>query len=126
MKQSSDFKVSSLKFEVSGLKFGVASRPLLNACHSLRLLIFFFALFASPVLAQSDYVHLTKIGLEGNKKTKEVTILRELNLHLGDSILVSDIGARLEENQKRLMSTGLFLKVELNIKLEYHCTHHRI
>ncbi len=102
-----EFRVSSFGFEISSLKIWLIR-------HSLFIL--FSIVFSCPIFAQSDYVHLTQITVEGNKKTKEATILRELNLHLGDSILVSDIGARLEENQKRLMSTGLFEKVALNVK----------
>jgi outer membrane protein assembly factor BamA len=112
-----------LKFGVSSLKFGIIRHSSFVIRHSLSLFLSFF--LSLPASAQSDYVHLTKIVLEGNKKTKETTILRELNLHVGDSVLVSEMGTRLEENQKRLMSTGLFEKAELNIK-NWNTTTHSI
>ena len=55
------------------------------------------------------------IELEGNKKTKERIILRELGLKAGDTISTADIDYRLLWVKNRIFNTALFLKVDLNL-----------
>ncbi len=63
---------------------------------------------------------IEKISIEGRKKTKEKTILRELDFQVGDSIAISDLPARLKRSQEMLVNSSLFSRVEINIKkLDY-------
>lgn len=77
----------------------------------------FFSLFTFRLQAQAPapFVVVGNISVEGNKKTKDRVILRELFIQAGDSILVSELANELEYNRLQLMNTGLFLKVEINI-----------
>ncbi len=60
-------------------------------------------------------VVIQEIQIEGNKKTKDKIILRELDFSLGDSMSMTDLMPRLQRNKLLLLNTGLFNQVELNI-----------
>ncbi len=60
-------------------------------------------------------VQVVAIEIEGNKKTKEPVILRELDFIKGDSILISELSRRLEINQQNVQNTGLFVTSEIKI-----------
>jgi outer membrane protein assembly factor BamA len=87
-----------------------------------RLLLLFFCLDYCTLQAQSEsiantaYVFIEAISIEGNKKTKSPYILRELEFSIGDSILMSDFGKTLERNRLRLMNRGLYSSVKINVK----------
>ena len=68
------------------------------------------------ISAQSDYITIQKITVSGNKKTKERTILRELDFNIGDTIHLSNLSQRLAKNQALLMNTGLFTTAKINVK----------
>ncbi len=65
--------------------------------------------------AQSSMVQIDGITLEGNKKTKDYIILRELDFEPGDSILLEDLMTVLERNEIYLMNTGLFGSAQVNV-----------
>ncbi len=76
-------------------------------------------LFSSFIVdAQEEYqsVIITEIEIEGSKKTRRGTILRELDFEIGDSIKVSELSNRLGKNQTLLLNTGLFYTTVLNVK----------
>ena len=79
------------------------------------LSVFFLHLFRLEAQSSSPFVVIGDISVEGNKKTKEKVILRELFIQPGDSILVPELANELEYNRLQLMNTGLFLKAEINI-----------
>lgn len=54
------------------------------------------------------------ISIEGTRKTRHATILRELEFQAGDSLKTADIPALLERNRLRLMNIGIFSKAELH------------
>ncbi len=91
-----------------------------------HLILFFisFMIFALPAMAQQvDWIRVQKINIEGNKKTRTNVILRELNLHEGDSVAILDIARRLEEIRLRVMNTAMFTNTVVNLKdldLETH------
>ena len=66
--------------------------------------------------AYGQFVKIKKITIEGNKKTKETTILRDLHFAVGDSIEVGELGNFIEKNRLQLMNTLLFSSVKINIK----------
>ena len=87
------------------------------ASSTLRILIWICLLFTvGNLTAQRDSITISEIILEGNRKTKRQTILREMNLKKGDLIAVSDLSAILETNRLQLLNTGLFILVKINIK----------
>ncbi len=69
-----------------------------------------------PGLAQEETLLLRSISLEGNKRTRDKIILRELDIKEGDVIPQAELTKRLERNRLLLINTGLFNKVEINIK----------
>ena len=60
-------------------------------------------------------MRIEAILFEGNKRTKENVIRRELNIQEGDVLLLSNLDERLEFNRQRIQNTTLFSKVEVNI-----------
>ncbi|MCC6463685.1 MAG: BamA/TamA family outer membrane protein [Saprospiraceae bacterium] len=83
----------------------------------IGLLGLLFSAVAGPVWAQirPDLVHIDTIILEGNRKTKNSFILRELEFEAGDSIPRAQLAETLERNRLRLMNTGLFSLSELQL-----------
>ena len=54
---------------------------------------------------------IKSINITGNKKTRRSIILREMNVAEGDSILVDELSALLELNQKRIFNLSIFIEV---------------
>ena len=80
---------------------------------------FLLVLLISVVISingQADFFIVNEVILEGNKKTRDRIILRELDFNTGDTIQVNDLGERLNENQKRILNTGLFTLANINVK----------
>ena len=83
----------------------------------MRILLFlFFLSFSQFIFSQNEQVVVTDILVEGNKKTKERTILRELNFAIGDTIPTVDLISRLRRSEELLLNTGLFTLARINIK----------
>jgi len=59
---------------------------------------------------------IQNIIIEGNKKTKEQIILRELDVKKGDTIYLKDFQERFFKTKKRLLSTSLFNMVKINFQ----------
>ena len=68
-----------------------------------------------PLLAQprTKSVCVGEIVVEGTRKTKISYILRELDFKTGDIFLQETWLARLEQNENRLLNTGLFFHVDI-------------
>lgn len=73
--------------------------------------------FSLISLAQDDsnYVVVLKFNIEGNDKTRNETILRELDFQIGDTIYLDNLAQRMGKNQTLLLNTGLFFEVEMNV-----------
>lgn len=80
--------------------------------------IFFFLYLASFSFlnAQSAYSVIQYIELIGNQRTKDAVVIRELDLAVGDTLYASAITEQFLENEKRILSTGLFTDVSINLK----------
>ena len=78
------------------------------------LLLFFFS-FSHFIFSQNERVIVTDILIEGNKKTKEATILRELNFAIDDTIPTVDLMPSLRRSEELLLNTGLFTLAKINI-----------
>lgn len=63
----------------------------------------------------AQFLTISDITLEGNNRTKEHILLRELEFKEGDRIQQSQLTVVLHKNELLLLSTGLFTRVEMNI-----------
>ncbi len=83
----------------------------------IALNIYIAVLLSIPtaLLAQEDpLICIRKITIEGNKTTKNETILRELTFRLGDTLPLSKL--LLEDNRLRVLGLSLFRTVDLALK----------
>lgn len=80
-------------------------------CHIIS-----FLFLINTLQGQSDTVIIRSINITGNLKTKTNVILRELDISVLDSIPILLLPGRLDENEKRILSTGLFSEANINIK----------
>ncbi len=83
------------------------------AAWTLALLL---CLFVGRLKAEPTMLYVDSICVEGNRRTKTAVILRELDLRIGDSLLMMDLQPCLERNRRYLMNTGLFTEVLLNVR----------
>lgn len=60
-------------------------------------------------------VQINSIDLIGLNHTKPIVIFRELDIAIGDSVSVASLATVLKLNEQRVLSTGLFNKVDFNI-----------
>ena len=78
--------------------------------------IIFSCLFLFSSYGQENgFIVISNFEIEGNKKTREGTIIRELDFQIGDTIQLPDLASRLGKNQTLLLNTLLFLEVNMNI-----------
>lgn len=84
---------------------------LLLACFIPPLFI-----FAQKDSNPPDFITIEQIYLEGNKRTKSDIILRELDFTIGDTIHLSNLTQRLQENEYNILNTGLVTKVSFSYK----------
>ncbi|TAE73780.1 MAG: hypothetical protein EAZ85_06245 [Bacteroidetes bacterium] len=104
------------------------------------IFVFLFLLFC-PLQAQDStaqkqekypYFIIQKINFEGNKRTKERIIRRELDIKEGDTLYINKLDTTLKRNQIKVFNTRLFVTSELildttnvqkpytNIKIKLH------
>lgn len=62
------------------------------------------------------YLVVNHILVSGNKRTKTAIILRDLDLHPGDTLSLKHVRATLEERRQQLLNTSLFLSVNVFLK----------
>ncbi len=70
--------------------------------------------FTAPITAA--YVYIDTITIEGNRKTLDKVILRELNFASGDSFAVAELEDILKAREDLIMNTGLFTRAEISFK----------
>jgi outer membrane protein assembly factor BamA len=94
------------------------------------LLLLFFSITTLPALRASastdpvtdttilspDYIIIKGISIEGNRKTKDRIILRELNILPGDTISSTEIEKMLLLSRNRIFNTGLFVSTHLELQ----------
>lgn len=83
--------------------------------HRLLLFSIFFLSYSSLTSAQITKICIQSIDIVGHKKTKTALIENELNISVGDSILLEDLMPKLEQNKRFLVNTLLFNVVQLKI-----------
>lgn len=68
----------------------------------------------TPKLDSVYHLHINKVTIVGNKKTKDYIILREAQLKQGDSILTENLYAIIEQARLNVYNTTLFNEVKIN------------
>ena len=80
-------------------------------------LFFLFLLVSYSCYGQSgDFFIVDELYYTGNDKTKERVIDNELDILPGDTIYTAQLQAILTENEKRLLSTGLFTMANIEVQ----------
>ncbi|MEO5674428.1 MAG: BamA/TamA family outer membrane protein [Chitinophagales bacterium] len=70
----------------------------------------------------TSFIIVDHIVIEGNKRTRNQTILRELTFTSGDTLPADDLMNQLELSRNHVMNTGLFHEVIMNIEKWNHDT----
>lgn len=88
---------------------------LLSFFYSLLWLIGSF--FPVTVIAQNaeDKYLISQIIFEGNRRTQDSTLLREMSIKIGDSLSINEITRNLKASKDRLTNLGLFTDVSGNM-----------
>ncbi|GAB3993715.1 hypothetical protein GCM10028807_29670 [Spirosoma daeguense] len=73
--------------------------------------------FASILVDSAQKVIVRSIALKGNFKTRDRIILREMTIHVGDSIRLADLPARTAWDQRNINNTNLFVTVDMGTQL---------
>jgi outer membrane protein assembly factor BamA len=85
----------------------------------MRLLSFILLLVQTVFLTaqnQPTSAIIRDFVFDGNSKTKASSLMREFTIHVGDTIPLSNLAIKLEENRLRMLNTGLFTVVKINVK----------
>lgn len=67
-----------------------------------------FMLFSIISFSQDIKLAINEIQISGNKTTKENVILRELTVHKGDTISISDLEQLINRSRENILNTSLF------------------
>lgn len=73
------------------------------------------AITADKDTLAAEYVIVNHIIIEGNVKTKEAMILRELDITTGDTLHTASTEMALIRNKNKIFNTNLFVTVDLNV-----------
>lgn len=79
-------------------------------------LVFLYCFLNLPLLVQSQEVLLSDFQITGNKRTKESVILRELDIHIGDTLSIAEWETVKKRNEEWVMNAGLFTEVILGME----------
>ena len=82
-------------------------------------LLILFLLITSLELSAKELL-VRNLDIQGNKKTKQWVILREIDILPGSTIAQENIAHRLEINKQNLINTGIFSIVDINISAWDH------
>jgi outer membrane protein assembly factor BamA len=74
-----------------------------------------FLLFVGSSILAQDALRIRSIEVEGNKKTKEYIILRELTFEVGETITLDDFQVKLKRSEENLINTSLFHFADIQI-----------
>lgn len=89
-----------------------------NKCLSgfIRYFVWFLIIVCAPDLLSGQTLNIREITISGLHKTREYLVRRELTIHKGSSIRMPDLMQTLEDNEHRILNTGLFTSTEIEIK----------
>lgn len=81
----------------------------------MRIFWLLFLLGAKFIVSAQQFVHIDKITVEGNKRTRTEIILRELRFNVGDSIPVQVVDTFCRESEQLILNTSLFNKAKVTL-----------
>ena len=81
--------------------------------NSFRFLFLFLFYIISISVNLKAQIRINKIQLEGNNRTKNYILLRELPYHVGDQINKDSLNFLNTLSQQQLFNTSLFLSVNV-------------
>ncbi|GAB3957071.1 hypothetical protein GCM10028805_48780 [Spirosoma harenae] len=86
------------------------------------LFLFVFGASSQTVIAcistdSTQKVIVRSVTLKGNFRTRDRIILREMTIHIGDSIRLADLPDRLAWDQRNINNTTLFVTVDMGTSL---------
>ena len=92
----------------------------------MRFHIFILLFFISLSLVAQEKFILTDIQIDGNKITKDATVLRELSFKKGDTLSLQELTNKIEESKRNIEKQWLFnfidFKYDLNPDLKITIT----
>ncbi|GAB4041004.1 BamA/TamA family outer membrane protein [Spirosoma gilvum] len=80
-------------------------------------LVSFQTAFAGLSIDSTQLVIIRSVTLKGNYRTRDRIILREMTLHVGDSVKLADLPDRLAWDQRNINNTTLFVTVDIGTAL---------
>ena len=94
--------------------------PTVHFSQLKRYLSFIFGFFLLGLQLEGQdtaakYIVVQDIKIEGNKKTKEYIVLRELDFKVGDTLSLDGLQNQFERNKKWFINTDLFSKISFNL-----------
>lgn len=90
----------------------------LVALFILSILVFSTkTVLASVPVDSSQKVVVRSVTLKGNYRTRDRIILREMTLHVGDSVRLADLPGRVAWDQRNINNTTLFITVDTETRL---------
>ncbi|MBK7873009.1 MAG: hypothetical protein IPJ74_21235 [Saprospiraceae bacterium] len=81
----------------------------------MRIFWLLFLLGAKFIVSAQQFVHIDKITVEGNKRTRTEIILRELRFNVGDSIPMQVVDTFCRESEQLILNTSLFNKAKVTL-----------
>ncbi|WMJ73095.1 BamA/TamA family outer membrane protein [Cytophagaceae bacterium ABcell3] len=82
----------------------------------ILLLFLSFPAVSGGTAEEGPYIVIQEIVIEGNKRTRDKIIRRELDISVGDTIQAQHIHQHFLTNKNRVFNTGLFLEVEVYMR----------
>lgn len=79
----------------------------------MRILLLLLNIIPLVVFSQSEFILVGDISVEGNKRTKEEIILRELCFSKGDTISLDKLAEQVKQSEYFVMNTSLFSEVQI-------------
>jgi outer membrane protein assembly factor BamA len=72
---------------------------------------------ATATTDSTQKVIVRSVTLKGNYRTRDKIILREMSLHIGDSVRLADLPGRVAWDQRNINNTTLFVTVDITTQL---------
>lgn len=90
---------------------------ILTELSEYKWVLILFPFFSSiSIVAQTNFVIIHKIDIVNNHNTKDYILFHELDFKAGDTISIENLSSRMQSNERRIKSIGLFNHAAINIK----------
>ena len=80
------------------------------------LIAYLLMMHTANLSAQSSYVIIEKIEVNGLNKTQPIVVWQEVDIRMGDTIRLDNLASRMSMNEQRLESISIFSDADINIK----------